>query len=109
MVGMGSILDVFNDSSKKQQFESNISEALQKSLTISPPKIGKTHRVRIHASDLVWWASDENRIPEFVSRVSKFISQDLATRSIATVSSVSVKIDPDNVGLGHTIIVSLNY
>ena len=106
---MGSFLDVFNDPSKKQQFESNIGEALQKSLTISPPKIGKTHRVRIHASDLVWWMSDENCIPEFVSRVSKFVSQDLATRSIATVGSVSVKIDPDNVSLGHTIIVSLDY
>jgi hypothetical protein len=106
---MGSFLDMFGDSSKKQQLESDIGAALQQSLTISPPKMGKTHRIRIHASDLVWWVTDENRISDFISRVSKFVSQDLATRSIATVGSVNVKIEPDNVALGHTIIVSLDY
>lgn len=106
---MRSFLDVFNDPNKKQQFESTLGSALQQALAISPPKVGKTHRVRIHASDLVWWATDEDRISEFISRVSKFVSQDLATRSIATVGSVSVKIDLDNVSLGHTIIVSLDY
>jgi len=106
---VGSFLDVFGDSSKKKQLESNIGAALQQSLTIGPPMMGKTHRVRIHASDLVWWATDENRIPDFVSRVSKYISEDLSTRSIATVGSVNVNIEQDNVALGHTIIVSLNY
>jgi len=106
---MGSFLDVFNDAKKKQQFESNLVSVLQQSLTISPSKMGKTHRVRIHASDLVWWATDENRIPDFNSRVSKFISQDLATRNIASVGSVNVKVDPDNVSLGHTIIASMDY
>ena len=106
---MGSFLDVFGDSSKKQQLESDIGAALQQSLTISPPKMGKTRRIRIHASDLVWWLTDENRLPEFISRVLKFVSQDLATRSIATVGSVNVKIEPDNVALGHTIIVSLDH
>ena len=85
---MGSFLDVFNDAKKKQQFESNLVSALQQALTISPPKMGKTHRVRIHASDLVWWATEENRIPDFNSRVSKFISQDLATRNIVTIATV---------------------
>ena len=106
---MGNFLDAFNDPSKKQQFESTLGSTLQQSLTISTPKIGKTHRVRIHASDLVWWATDENRMSDFISRVSNFVSQELATRSIATVGAVSVKIDPDNVSLGHTIIISLDY
>jgi hypothetical protein len=106
---MGSFLDVFGDSSKKQQLESDIGAAIKQSLTISPPKMGKTHRIRIHASNIVWGVTDENRLPDFISRVSKFVSQELTTRSIATVGSADVKIDPDNVALGHTIIVSLDY
>ena len=65
--------------------------------------------MRLHAFGLVWWATDKNRMPAFTSRVSNPISQDLATRSVATVRFVNAKIDRDNFSLGHAIIVSMDY